>query len=62
MPWWSITGVLGERPGSGDFGGFAVDVTEPGAGPRSVGTTHSTYFDRGTVSLEELGRLIADTE
>lgn len=62
VPWWSITGVLGERPGSGDFGGFAVDVTEPGAGPRSVGTTHSTYFDRGTVSLEELGRLIADTE
>lgn len=62
VPWWSITGVLGERPGSGDFGGFAVDVTEPGSGPRSVVTTHSTYFDRGTVSLEELGRLIADTE
>lgn len=62
VPWWSVTGVLGERPGTGDFGGTAVDVTEPGTGPRSVGDAHSTYFDRGTVSLEEIGRLIADTD
>ena len=62
VPWWSITGVLGERPGGGEFGGIAVDVTEPGSGPRSAGQAHSTYFDRGTVSLEEIGRLIADAD
>lgn len=62
VPWWSITGVLGERPGTGEFGGIAVDVTEPGSGPRSAGQAHSTYFDRGTVSLEEIGRLIADAD
>ena len=62
VPWWSVTGVLGERPGTAEFGGTPVDVTEPDAGPRSVGEAHSTYFDRGTVSLEEIGRLIADTE
>ena len=62
VPWWSVTGMLGERPGAGEFGGTAVDVTEPGSGPRSVGDAHSTYFDRGTVSLEEIGRLIADTD
>lgn len=62
VPWWSVTGVLGERPGTAEFGGTAVDVTEPGAGPRSVGDAHSTYFDRGTVSLEEIGRLIAETD
>ena len=62
VPWWSVTGVLGERPGTAEFGGTAVDVTEPGTGPGSVGDAHSTYFDRGTVSLEEIGRLIADTD
>lgn len=62
VPWWSVTGVLGERPGTAEFGGTAVDVTEPGAGPRSVGDAHSTYFDGGTVSLEEIGRLIAETD
>lgn len=61
-PWWSITGVLGALPGTDDFGGLAVDVTEPGSGPDSVRTAHGTYFDPGTVSLEELGRLIADPD
>ena len=62
VPWWSIVGVLGERPGTDDFGGLSVDVAEPGAGPSSVRDSHSTYFDRGTVSLSELGKLIADTD
>ena len=62
VPWWSIVGVLGERPGTDGFGGLSVDVTEPGAGPSAVRDSHSTYFDRGTVSLTELGKLIADTE
>lgn len=69
VPWWSITGVLGGRPGTEAFGGLAVDVTEPGArpvqgvpGPESTRSAHSAYFDPGTVSLEELGRLVADTE
>jgi hypothetical protein len=62
VPWWSVTGVLGERPGTEDFGGLAVDVTEPGSGPRSTRNAHSAYFDPGTVSLQELGRLIADPD
>ncbi|AWH96556.1 alpha/beta hydrolase [Dietzia psychralcaliphila] len=62
VPWWSTTGVLGERPGTEEFGGLAVDVTEPGSGPGSTRDAHSTYFDRGTVSLEEIGRLVADTD
>lgn len=61
VPWYSITGVLGERPGTDAFGGAAVDVTEPGSGPGSIDEAHSRYFDRGTVSLEEIGRIIADT-
>lgn len=62
VPWWSVSGVLGERPGASDFGGLGVDVTEPGSGARSVDRAHSTYFDPGTVSLEEIGRLITDTD
>jgi hypothetical protein len=64
VPWWSITGVLGERPGTPEFGGLAVDVTEPGsvAGPDAVRGAHSRYFDPGTVSLEEIGRLVAETD
>ena len=62
MPLWSITGVLGERPGTSEFGGLAVDVTEPGSGPESVRSVHSRYFDPGTVSLEEIGRLVAETD
>lgn len=62
VPWWSVTGVLGERPGTAEFGGTSVDVTEPGSGPSSAREAHSTYFDRGTLSLEEIGRLIVDTE
>ena len=62
VPWWSVTGVLGERPGTQDFGGLAVDVTEPGSGAGSAGSAHSAYFDPGTVSLEEIGRLVAETE
>ena len=61
VPWWSITGVLGERPGTEQFGGRPVDVTEPGAGPESVRTAHSRYFDPGTVSLTEIGRLVSGT-
>ncbi|MFN3600283.1 MAG: alpha/beta hydrolase [Dietzia sp.] len=59
VPWWSTTGVLGGRPGTEEFGGLAVDVTEPGSGPGSTRGAHSVYFDRGTVSLEEIGRLVA---
>ncbi|QGW25960.1 MULTISPECIES: alpha/beta hydrolase [unclassified Dietzia] len=62
VPWWSTTGVLGERPGTEDFGGLGVDVTEPGSGPGSSRGVHSAYFDRGTVSLAELGRLVADRD
>ena len=62
VPWYSIIGVLGERPGTDGFGGTAVDVTEPGSGPGSINEAHSRYFDRGTVSLEEIGRIIADTD
>ncbi|UVE96637.1 alpha/beta hydrolase family protein [Dietzia sp. B32] len=62
VPWWSVTGVLGERPGTDEFGGLAVDVTEPGAGAGSVRDAHSRYFDPGTVSLAEIGRLIAETD
>ncbi|EYT61131.1 hypothetical protein H483_0113380 [Dietzia sp. UCD-THP] len=62
VPWWSITGVLGARPGTEDFGGLSVDVTEPGSGPGSTRGAHSAYFDRGTVSLAELGRLIGDRD
>ena len=62
VPWWSITGVLGGRPGTGEFGGLAVDVTEPGSRPESVRSAHSRYFDQGTVSLDEIGRLIAETD
>lgn len=62
VPWWSITGALGGLPGSADFGGIAVDVTEPGDGARSVPGVHSRYFDPGTVSLEEIGRLVADAD
>ena len=49
VPWWSVTGVLGGRPGTGEFGGLAVDVTEPGSGADSVRSAHSRYFDPGTV-------------
>lgn len=62
VPWWSVTGLLGEQPGAGAFGGTAVDVTEPGTGPRTVGEAHSAYFDSGTLSLDEIGRLIAETD
>ena len=70
VPWWSISGVLGERPGSGAFGGIEVDATEPDLAPSSARTaflariteSHSRYFDAGTVSLEEIGRLIADSD
>ncbi|MCT1884563.1 alpha/beta hydrolase family protein [Dietzia cinnamea] len=62
VPWWSITGVLGERPGTDEFGGRSVDVTEPGAGPESVRTAHSRYLDPGTVSLTEIGRLVSGIE
>ena len=58
VPWWSITGVLGELPGTEQFGGHAVDVTEPGSGPRDLRDAHSRYFDPGTVSLAEIGRLV----
>lgn len=61
VPWWSVTGVLGGRPGTGEFGGLAVDVTEPGSGADSVRSAHSRYFDPGTVSLDEIGRLVAET-
>ena len=62
VPWWSITGVLGGRPGTGEFGGLAVDVTEPDSGGDSVRSAHSRYFDPGTVSLDEIGRLVAETD
>lgn len=62
VPWWSITGVLGGRPGTGEFGGLAVDVTEPDSGADSVRSAHSRYFDPGTVSLDEIGRLVAETD
>lgn len=62
VPWWSVTGVLGERPGTAGFGGTSVDVTEPGSGLSSARDAHSSYFDRGTVSLEEIGRLVADAD
>ncbi|AWH93129.1 alpha/beta hydrolase [Dietzia lutea] len=62
VPWWSITGVSGERPGTNEFGGRSVDVTEPGAGPEAVRTAHSRYFDPGTVSLMEIGRLVSGIE
>ncbi|WP_010540841.1 alpha/beta hydrolase [Dietzia alimentaria] len=62
VPWWSITGVLGARPGTTEFGGLAVDATEPGSGPASARSVHSRYFDPGTVSLEEIGRLVAETD
>lgn len=62
VPWWSVTGLLGAPPGTEGFGGLAVDVTEPGSGPKSVQDVHSQYFDKGTVSLEEIGRLVAETE
>ncbi|MGX1597681.1 alpha/beta hydrolase [Dietzia maris] len=62
VPWWSVTGVLGGRPGTGEFGGLAVDVTEPGSGADSVRSAHSRYFDPGTVSLDEIGRLVAETD
>ncbi|MDV8001651.1 alpha/beta hydrolase [Rhodococcus sp. IEGM 1408] len=69
VPWWSITEVLGGRPGTEEFGGFAVDVTEPDAQPAQgvpgldqVRGAHSAYFDPGTVSLEEIGRLVAGTD
>lgn len=62
VPWWSVTGVLGERPGTGAFGGVEVDVTEPGSGPAATGRAHSAYFDPGTVSLAEIGRLVADSD
>lgn len=58
VPWWSVTGLLGEVPGSEGFGGVAVDVTEPGSGPGDVRGAHSRYFDPGTVSLTEIGRLV----
>lgn len=58
VPWWSISGVLGERPGTEAFGGAAVDVTEPGDGPSSIRDTHSRYFDPGTVSLSEIGKIL----
>lgn len=56
VPWWSVTGLLGGLPGSEDFGGISVDVSEPGVGPAEVGEVHSRYFDPGTVSLDEIGR------
>lgn len=59
VPWWSLTGVLGAPPGSEGFGGVAVDVTEPGADARDLRGAHSRYFDPGTVSLAEIGRLVA---
>ncbi|RKE55067.1 alpha/beta hydrolase family protein [Dietzia kunjamensis] len=62
VPWWSVTGVLGGRPGTGEFGGLAVDVTEPGSGADSLRSAHSRYFDPGTVSLDEIGRLVAETD
>ncbi|MFN3340593.1 MAG: alpha/beta hydrolase [Dietzia sp.] len=62
VPRWSTTGVLGGRPGTEEFGGLAVDVTEPGSGPGSTRGAHSAYFDRGTVALEEIGRLVADRD
>lgn len=62
VPWWSSTGVLGARPGTEEFGGLRVDVTEPGSGPASTRGAHSAYFDRGTVSLAEIGRLVAGRE
>lgn len=62
VPWWSVTGVLGERPGTDEFGGRSVDVTEPGAGPESVRTAHSRYLEPGTVSLTEIGRLVSGIE
>ncbi|MEH6380442.1 MAG: hypothetical protein V7768_01810, partial [Dietzia cercidiphylli] len=62
VPWWSTTGVLGARPGTEEFGGLTVDVTEPGSGPASTRGAHSAYFDPGTVSLEEIGRLVAGRE
>ena len=58
VPWWALTGVLGALPGSEEFGGVSVDVTEPGAGPGSARGAHSSYFDPGTVSLAEIGRLV----
>lgn len=62
VPWWSLTGVLGERPGTAEFGGLAMDATEPGSGPEATRGAHSAYFDPGTVSLAEIGRLVADTD
>lgn len=56
VPWWSVTGVLGGLPGSEEFGGIAVDVSEPDVGPAEVGDVHSRYFVPGTVSLDEIGR------
>ncbi|MDX2356191.1 alpha/beta hydrolase [Dietzia sp. PP-33] len=62
VPWWSVTGALGGRPGTEEFGGHGVEVTRPDSGAGSVRGAHSSYFDPGTVSLEEIGRLIADTD
>lgn len=62
VPWWSVTGVLGGRPGTAEFGGLAVDVTEPGSGAGSIRSAHSRYFDPGTVSLREIGRLVSDAD
>lgn len=58
IPWWSVTGLLGALPGADGFGAPTTDVTEPGHGPGALRTAHSGYFDPGTVSLTEIGRLV----
>ena len=59
VPWWSATGVLGGRPGSENFGGIRVDVTEPGVPLGERQYTHSRYFSGGTASLGAIARAVA---
>ena len=59
VPWWSATGVLGGRPGTEDFGGVRVDVTEAGVPLGERQYTHSRYFSGGTASLGAIARAVA---
>lgn len=59
VPWWTLTGVLGGRPGVGGFGGTEVRV-DVGDTPWPHGREHSRYFDEGTLSVEVIGDLVVD--
>lgn len=50
VPWWSLTRTYGPDPAGTPFG---ADTTVVEGRP-----DHSGYFDRGTVSLEEIGRAL----